>query len=92
MRARSSDRGLGKAGRAAVRFLDRRLDLLAQDRSDHGQLVGGFGDERRALLEQAVGAFGARIERRARHGEHLAALSFAIRAVISEPERRAARQ
>ena len=44
---------------------------IGSQRGDH---VGGFGHQRRALLEQAVGAFGARIERRARHGEHLAAL------------------
>ena len=42
--------------------------------AQHGEHVGRFGDQRRALLEQAVGALGARIERRARHREHLAAL------------------
>ena len=34
----------------------------------------GFGGQRRALLDQIVGAGGARIERRARHRKHLAAL------------------
>ena len=66
--------GLGKAALAAIRLLDRLLDPLAQDRPDHGEHVGSLGDQRRALLEQAVGALGARIERRARHREHLAAL------------------
>jgi hypothetical protein len=34
----------------------------------------GFRDERRALPQQVVAAFGARIERGARHGEHFAVL------------------
>ena len=33
-----------------------------------------LSDRSRALLDQAVGAFGARIERRARHGKDFAAL------------------
>ena len=45
--------------------------MIGCDRVDD---VGGFGDQRRALLDQIVGAGGARIERRAGHGKHLAAL------------------
>ena len=44
------------------------------DRLQHGDDIGGLGHRRRALLDQAVGAFRARIERRARHGKHFAAL------------------
>ena len=47
---------------------------LAEDRAQHAEHVGGFRHQRRALLEQAVGALRARIERRAGHREHLAAL------------------
>ena len=52
----------------------RQLEAAAEDRLQHGDDVGGFGDQDGALLEQAVGAFGARIERGARHGEDFAAL------------------
>ena len=93
MRLRSSCAGSLRAIGAdvALRLLRRQVERAAEDRLDHRHHVGGFGDQRRALLEQAVGAFGARIERRARHGEDLAALFAApCRAVISEPERRAA--
>ena len=74
MRARSSPAGstAGRGGR--VGLLGRRLHRLAQDRADDGDDVGGFRDKSRALLEQVVGAFGARIERGARHREHFAAL------------------
>ena len=44
------------------------------DGLQHRNDVGGLGHRRGALLDQAVGAFGTRIERRARHGEHFAAL------------------
>ena len=47
---------------------------VPHDGPHHGHNVGRFGHRGRALLEQAIGAFGARIERRARHGKHFAAL------------------
>ena len=62
----------------------------AQDRLERRNDVGGFGDERCALFEKTVGAFGAGIEWGAGHREHLAPLFDRKRAVISEPERRAA--
>ena len=74
MRARSpppgSTAGRGGASGSATAASDR----LAQDRADDGDHVGSFRDQGRALLEQVVGAFGARIERGAGHGEHFAAL------------------
>ena len=36
--------------------------------------VGGFGNQRRTLLDEIVGAGGARIERRAWHSKDLTAL------------------
>ena len=51
---------------------DRRR--MAEDRAQHGDHVVDLGDEDGALLEEPVGALRARIERRARHREHLAAL------------------
>ena len=74
MRARSSVAGLARRRRRASGSSAPQIDRLAEDRAQHGDDVGGLGHQRRALLEQAVGAFGARIERRARHREHLAAL------------------
>ena len=73
MRARVAGVGFG-AGRRRVRLLSASSIGRPRIGSQRGDDVGGFGHQRRALLEQAVGAFGARIERRARHGEHLAAL------------------
>ena len=49
-----------------------------------------FGDQRRALLEQMIGAFRARIERVAWDANTSRPCSPAMRAVISVPERRAA--
>ena len=46
----------------------------ANDRPQDGNNVVCLSDRSRALLDQAVGAFGARIERRARHGKDFAAL------------------
>ena len=45
-----------------------------EHRREHGEDIVRARHERGALLEQAVGPFVARIERRARHGEDLAAL------------------
>ena len=87
MRARSSPAG-STAGSGGVGLLGRRGDRLSQDRTHDRDDVGGFRDERRALPQQVVAAFGARIERGARHREHFAARSSAKRAVINEPERR----
>jgi hypothetical protein len=50
------------------------IEPAADDRLQRRDYVGGLGDEHCALLEQAVCTFGARIERRARHGEDLAPL------------------
>ena len=36
--------------------------------------IGNFGDQCGAVLEELVGPFGARIERMARHREHITAL------------------
>ena len=76
MRARSSSPGSVSAARAvpAAAPVPTAARAAAEDRLEHRDHVGGFGHQRRALLEQPVGAFGARIERRARHREHLAAL------------------
>lgn len=60
--------------RLAVGLADRMHQRPLHDRCDSVDDVGGFGDERCALLEQVVGAGGARIERRAGDGEHFAAL------------------
>ena len=49
-------------------------DRPLQDRLNGADDVTGFGDQRRALLDQIIGAGGARIERRARHRKHLTAL------------------
>ena len=46
-----------------VGLRNRRFHRLAQDRAHDGEHVGSFRDQGRALLEQVVGAFGARIER-----------------------------
>jgi hypothetical protein len=56
------------------RLLRRQVEAAPQDRLQHGYYVGRFDDQRRTLLEQPVGALGARIERGAGHREHLAAL------------------
>ena len=45
-----------------------------EDRINHTNNVCRGGDEGGALFEQVVGARGARIERRARYGEHFAPL------------------
>ena len=61
------------------------------DTLSHGSNVVCLSDRSHALLDQAVGAFGARIERGARHRKDFAALfQRASRAVISEPKRLAA--
>ena len=74
MRARSSPAGSTAGSGGGVGLLGRRGDRLSQDRTHDRDDVGGFRDERRALPEQVVAAFGARIERGARHREHFAAL------------------
>ena len=76
MRARSSSPGSTSSGALHVRLglLRRHVEAAAEDRLQHRDHVGGFGDQRGALLEQAVGAFGARVERGAGHREHFAAL------------------
>ena len=76
MRLRSSSAGSvrGRTARLEVRLLRRQIEAAAEDRLQHRDHVGGLGDQRCTLLEQAVGAFRARIERRARHREHFAAL------------------
>jgi hypothetical protein len=66
--------GVDRRQRRRVGLRNRRFHRLAQDRAHDGDHVGSFRDEGRALLEQVVGALGARIERRAGHGEHFAAL------------------
>jgi len=63
-----------RTGHLALRLLRRQIEAAAENRLQHGDDVGRLGDQRRALLEQSVGAFGARIERGARHGEDFAAL------------------
>src|SRR4051812_50064902 len=82
--------GLGQARRPIVRSLGRLLDVLAQDGTDHRQHVGGLVTSvapclSRPLVPSARGSSGepgtANTSR---------PCSFAIRAVISEPERRAA--
>jgi hypothetical protein len=60
--------------RRGVGLLGRGRDRLSQDRTHNRDDVGGFRDECRALPEQVVAAFGARIERGAWHREHFAAL------------------
>ena len=65
----ADDGGRVVSGSSAV-----ELDRLAQDRAQHRDHVGGFRHQRGALLEQLVAALRARIERRAGHREHLAAL------------------
>jgi hypothetical protein len=54
--------------------LAREQFVLLHDRLQHGNNVGGFGHRCRALLDQAVGSLGARIERRTGHCEDLASL------------------
>ena len=75
IRARSSGAG-SASSRASISASSgsRAGSVAAHDRLQHGNNVGRFGNRRRALVDQAVGALGARIERRARHGEDLAAL------------------
>ena len=51
-----------------------RFDRAPKDRRQSFDDVAGAGDEAGALLEQIVGAGGARVERAARHGKDLAAL------------------
>ena len=74
MRVRSSPPGSRRQRRRARAPRPPRSSGSPRIGRSDGDHVGGFRDQRRALLEQAVGAFGARIERRARHREHLAAL------------------
>ena len=76
MRARSSSPGSTSSGpgTSGVGFLRRHVEAAPEDRFQHRDHVGGFGDQRRALLEQTVGSFRARIERRAGHRKHFAAL------------------
>jgi len=64
---------------ARERFLGDRLRLSrrlvqAHDRLQHGNDIGRFGHRRRALLDQAVGSFRARIERRAWNREDFPSL------------------
>ena len=74
MRARSSPAGSTAGSGGALGLLGRGRDRLSQDRTHDRDDVGGFRDQRRALPEQVVAAFGAWIERGARHREHFAAL------------------
>jgi hypothetical protein len=60
--------------RLGIVFAKRKPQRPLHDRRDRIDDVGGLCHQRRALLDQIVGAGGARIERRARHGEYLAAL------------------
>ena len=64
--SRSSSRGKFVAPLAA--------QFSADDRAQHGNDIVGVGHWRGALLDQAVGAFRAWIERRARHGKNFAPL------------------
>jgi hypothetical protein len=66
--------GIGIALERFVVFAERQHRRPLHDRRDRLDHVGSLGDQCRALLEQVVGAGGARIERRARHGKDLAAL------------------
>src|SRR5262249_61300743 len=67
-------------GRIAVVLRDGALRLARQqlvlfhDRRQYGSNVGGFSHGCCALLDQAVGSFRSRVERRSRHGEDFAAL------------------
>src|SRR5581483_5547125 len=65
--------GGGGAGCAAGRHR-RRGRPLAQGGAELVEDVGGGLGEDGAVAEQVVGAAAARIERRARHGEHVAPL------------------
>ena len=56
-----------------LRLAGREL-FLVHDRLQGGNDIGGFGNRRRSLFDQTVGAFGARIERGTGYGENLAAL------------------
>jgi hypothetical protein len=64
----------GGFGRQRVVVFLAQLKRPAHDRFDRLDHVGGFRDQGRTLLDQIIGARGAWIERRARHGEHFAPL------------------
>jgi hypothetical protein len=75
MRARSSSAGSPPGpGAASVSGSASARDRLAQDRAQHRDHVGRLRHHGRALLDEVVAALRARIERRARHREDLAAL------------------
>ena len=62
------------AGQHVVIRLAHEPFVPLHDRLQHRNDVGRFGDWRRALLDQSICPFRARVERRARYGKHLAAL------------------
>ena len=65
--------GVGRK-RFAIAFAQGKCGRALHNRLDRLDDVGGLGDQRRALLDQIVGAGRPRIERRTRHGKHFAAL------------------
>src|SRR4249919_3533887 len=67
-----SGRGSGDTRGGQLR--PERFDRAAKNRRQSLDDVAGAGNEASALLEQIVGAGGARVEGAARHGKDLAAL------------------
>ena len=63
-----------QAERVGFRLLRRHVEAAPEDWLQHGNHVGSFGDQRRALLEQPVSSLRARIKRRAGQREHFEAL------------------
>ena len=77
--SRSMMRPRSLGGRVEIQRLATGLACAEHDRPFHDRRdgvddVAGFRGQRRALLDQVVGAGGARIERRTRHRKNLAAL------------------
>ena len=66
--------GCESGGEGGLGSWHRSIERLAQDGPQHCDDVLRFGDQRGALLQQAVATLGARIERRAWDREDLAAL------------------
>ena len=89
MRLRSSSAGLAVVWRHLLRGALLESEIAARIGSS-AAMTSRLGYRRGALLEQAVGAFRARIERRAGTANTSRPCSPASRAVMSEPERRAA--
>jgi len=67
----SSSRSSSRAGSSLPHWLPNSVPMIGPQ---HGNDIVGVGHWRGALLDQAVGAFRAWIERRARHGKNFAPL------------------